>query len=271
MELKSTTWSIDDAGVGLLTLDRPHRLNAWTDRMGDEYRWLLEEADRDPAVRVVVVTGAGRGFCAGADLKALDLLSDAGGYTGLASDRAVVAAVPKPHAALTPVAMAKPVIAAVNGPAAGVGFVVMCFADLRFAAADAKLTTSFARLGLPAEHGISWILPRLVGHARALDLLLSARVILGDEAEALGVVNRALPRDEVLPTTLTYARAMAQDCSPRSLAAIKAQVSADHDRRLDVSTAEALGLMATMTGEADFAEGVAAQAEKRQPRFPGLP
>src|SRR3954452_16378849 len=163
--------------------------------------------------------------------------------------------------------MTKPVIAAVNGPAAGVGFALMCFCDIRFAAAGAKLTTSFARLGLPAEHGVSWILSRLIGAGRAADLLFSARVVLAEEAEALGLVNRVLPAGELLPFTLEYARAMARDCSPSSLLALKRQLYADLFGDLDRSARDSMARMLRMMREPDFAEGVAALKDKRPPRF----
>ena len=201
MDLKVVSYAVAD-GVATVTLNRPHRLNAWTGRMHEEYRWALARAEDDPEVRAIVVTGAGRGFCAGADATALDGHVAAGAY-----DSGVRAPLAEPgygvrpefdHAFAFHFGMATPVIAAVNGPAAGVGLVLACFADLRFAALDAKLTTSSGRLGLPAEYGLSWVLPRLVGVGHATDLLLSSRVVLGEEAERMGLVNRAVPGDELL-------------------------------------------------------------------------
>src|SRR3954447_10901770 len=200
-DLRVVRYEVDGA-VGVLTLNRPQRLNAWTTRMEYEYRWALAQADADPDVRAVVVTGAGRGFCAGADFGALDRIVEAGQYIEAPppSEEAGEVIAPRAgvppafeHVLTFPLGMRKPVIAAVNGPAAGVGFALMCFADLRFAAAGAKLTTSFSRLGLPAEHGLSWVLPRLIGPTRAADLLLSSRVFLAEEAEAMGLVNRVEP------------------------------------------------------------------------------
>ena len=144
----------------------------------------------------------------------------------------------------------------------------MC--DLRFAAEDAKLTTAFARRGLVAEHGISWILPRLVGPARALDLLLSGRVVLGEEAQTLGLVNRALPARALLEETLDYARELAVNCSPASMATMKRQVYADLERTLPEALAEADRLMLESFTAPDFVEGVASFLERRDPRFAAL-
>ena len=273
-DLKVLRYELDADGVALITLDRPERLNAWTARMAEEYRWALTEADRDPRARVAVVTGAGRGFCAGADFQALDGLvatpeydepdgppAEGGGHGNSAFG----------HAHTFPLGLGLPVIAAVNGPAAGVGFVLMCFCDLRFAAAGAKLTTSFARLGLPAEHGVSWLLPRLIGPARAADVLLSSRVVLAEEAGELGLVNRVLPPDELLPFTLDYARRMATELSPSALRVIKAQLWDDLLGGLDAAARRSVDLMVRMVREPDFAEGVAAFQQRRAPRFENVP
>lgn len=271
MDLRAIRYEVAD-GVATITLDRPDRLNAWTARMEAEYRWALTEADRDGDVRVAVVTGAGRGFCAGADFRALDTIADRGSY----SDRDAPPATPTvrantpaayEHAHTFPFGMGKPLLAAVNGPAAGVGFVLMCFADIRFAAAGAKLTTSFARLGLPAEHAVSWVLPRLIGPARAADLLFSSRVVLAEEAAEMGLVNQVLPAGDVLPHTLDYARRMAAEMSPSSLRVIKRQLWDDLDGSLDGAATRSEELIERMVTEPDFAEGVRAFQEKRPPRF----
>lgn len=280
MDLRATTYSIAD-GVGLVTLNRPDRLNAWTVRMEAEYRFVLEEADRDPAVRVIVVTGAGRGFCAGADYRALDQLAGGAEYgavpgrddtvtddAGTPDLRPPTAVRPDfAHIHTWPLGLSKPVIAAVNGPAAGVGFVVMCFADIRFAAAGAKLTTSFARLGLPAEHGVSWILPRLIGAGRAADLLFSSRIVLAEEAAEMGLVSRVVAPDRLLSETLDYARRMAEECSPSSLRALKRQLWADVLGDLATAAHASVDDMLLMIREPDFAEGVAAFQARRPPRF----
>jgi len=247
--------TIDD-GVAVLTLNRPERLNAWTGEMEEAWFDLLEDCGAREDVRVIVVTGAGRGFCAGADMDDLQAMGAAGG----ASERER-----RPQA--LPRTIPKPIIAAINGPCAGIGLVQALMCDVRFAAEGAKLTTAFARRGLVAEHGISWILPRLVGPARALDLLLSGRVVLGEEAAALGLVNRALPGDVVLDEALAYARELAANCSPASMAAMKRQVYADLERGADEAVAEADRLMLESLRSPDFREGVQSFLERRAPRF----
>jgi enoyl-CoA hydratase/carnithine racemase len=236
--------------------------------MEHEYAWALTQADDDPNVRVVVITGAGRGFCAGADVKALDRIVEAGDYDDAGPpppDEAPPLATGEAH--LLPARMRKPVIAAVNGPAAGVGFVVMCSADVRFAAAGAKLTTSFGRLGLPAEHGVSWVLVRLLGPGRAADLLFSSRVVLAEEAAAMGLVNAVLPADDLLPYTMEYARRLATEISPSSLAVIKRQIYDDLQRDQRSALEWSVAEMKRMVKEPDFEEGTAALGERRPPTF----
>jgi enoyl-CoA hydratase/carnithine racemase len=253
--------TIED-GVALLTLNRPDRLNAWTGEMERAYFDLLEECAASDQVRVVVVTGAGRGFCAGADMQELQAIGDNG------LEAAAEAHDSRPQT--FPLSIPKPIIAAINGPCAGIGLVQALMCDIRFAAEGAKLTTAFSRRGLVAEHGISWILPRLVGPATALDLLLSGRVVLGDEAAQLGLVNRALPADQVLPETMAYALDLAANCSPASMAAMKRQVYADLDTGLPGALAEADRLMVASLTAPDFVEGVASFVERRGPQFAPL-
>ena len=202
-----------EQGVAVITLNRPERLNAWTAEMEQLYFGMLEECAAREDVRAIVVTGAGRGFCAGADMQELQQLGEAD-----ASPADVAEARQERRPQTLPLTIPKPILAAINGPCAGIGLVQALMCDLRFAAAEAKLTTAFSRRGLVAEHGISWILPRLLGPARALDLLLSGRVLLGAEAQAMGLVNRALPREAVLDETIAYARELALRCSPVSIA-----------------------------------------------------
>ena len=252
-----------DEGVALLTLNRPDRLNAWTAELQRAYFDLLEDAAARDDVRAIVVTGAGRGFCAGADMESLQEIG-AGGL-----EDAAAAADERPQA--FPLGIPKPIVAAINGPCAGIGLVQALMCDVRFAAADAKLTTAFARRGLVAEHGISWILPRLVGPAHALDLLLSGRVVLGEEAERIGLVNRALPGERLLEEALAYAREMAANSAPSSMAAMKRQVYEDLDRGLEEAVERANALMVESLQTPDFVEGVSSFVERRPPRFAPLP
>ena len=269
-DLKVTRYDVHDA-IATITLDRPDRLNAWTGRMHAEYRALLARAADDADVRVIVVTGAGRGFCAGADSRALEGHVERGGYdAGLGEDVAMPGYGVRPEFDADfayQFGIPKPIIAAINGAAAGVGLVLACYCDLRFAARGAKLTTSHGKLGLPAEYGLSWLLPRLVGVTRAADILLSSRVVLAEEAEQLGLVNRTLDPDELLPFTYEYARQLATVVAPSSLAATKLQLYRDLHGDVATSVGDASARMAEMMQGPDFAEGVAALTEKRPPRF----
>lgn len=240
--------------VATITLNRPERLNALTGPMRARYVQLLAAADADPEVGVLVVTGAGRGFCAGADLDTLTVLHG-DELRGLGSHPGEAA----PDAALS---LTKPLIAAINGPCAGVGLAHALMADLRFVAADAKITTSFARLGLPAESGMSWLLPRLVGTARALDLLYSARVITGEEAYRIGLAQWVFPADRVLAEAIDYARQVAQN-SAHSLAEMRRQVYADWERTWDETFAEQAELVARAVERPEF---VGALKASRPPR-----
>jgi enoyl-CoA hydratase/carnithine racemase len=270
MDLKVTRYEIDDR-VATLTLHRPDRLNSWTGRMHTEYRWILDQADRDPEVRVIVVTGAGRGFCAGADTTALEGHAERGGY-----DPGTPPDIANPGYGVRPefdadfafqFGLTKPVIAAINGPAAGVGLVMACYADLRFAARGAKLTTAHGKLNLPAEYGLSWLLPRLIGLTRANELLLSSRIFTTDEALELGLLNALLEPAELLPHTYDYARRLADTVSPGSLRETKRQIYSDLHRDVGSSVREADALLRRMMTETDYEEGVAAFQERRPPRW----
>jgi enoyl-CoA hydratase/carnithine racemase len=249
-----------ESGVAVLTLNRPDRLNAWTPELGSTYFDLLEACAADSQVRAIVVTGAGRGFCAGADMQDLQALGsgDIDGAERRQDER------PQTF----PTAIPKPIVAAVNGPVAGIGLVLALMCDVRFIADDAKVTTAFARRGLVAEYGMAWILPRLVGPAAAMDLLFSGRVILGTEAAELGLANRALPADQVVDEAIAYARELATFSSPASMAAMKKQVYADLEHGLSAAADEANELMLESFQRPDFVEGVQSFVEKREPNFP---
>jgi enoyl-CoA hydratase/carnithine racemase len=270
VDLKAVRYDVDDR-VACITLNRPDRLNAWTGRMHTEYRWALEQAQADDSVRVVVVTGAGRGFCSGADSQALEGHAERGGYDpGTPSDLATPGYGVHPgldHDFAFHLGLRTPVIAAINGPVAGVGLVLACYCDLRIAAAGTKLTTAHGRLNLPPEYGLSWILPRIVGLGHANDLLLSSRVVRAEEALAMGLVNRVLPAEDVLPAALTQAHELAYGVASRSLQETKRAIALDLFRDLGASIEEASRLLDEMMGEPDFAEGARALSEKRPPRF----
>jgi enoyl-CoA hydratase/carnithine racemase len=270
VDLNTIRYEVEDR-VATITLARPDRMNAWTGRMHTEYRWAIARAEDDPDVRVVVVTGEGRGFCVGADTRALSGHVDRGGYDPGTDDD-----IARPGFGVSPeydhdfafhLGLTTPVIAAINGPAAGVGLVLACYCDLRFAATGVKLTTAHGRLNLPAEYGLSWLLPRLIGLGRANDLLLSSRIFLAEEAETMGLVNAVVEPAELLPHTYAYARMLATTVSSGSLAATKRQIALDLHRGLGDSVEESAVRLDAMMGEPDFAEGVAALAEKRPPRF----
>lgn len=275
MELKSTEYLVTDDGIATLFLNRPHRMNAWTGRMHAEYRYLLAEADKDPQVGVIVVTGRGRGFCVGGDQEALGGHASRGGY-----DSGTHADIARPgygrhsefdaafayHFGLT-----KPVIAAINGPAAGVGLALASFADIRFAVPGIKFTTAHGKLNLPAEYGLSWMLPRIMGLGRANDLLLTSRTFLSDEALTFGFINQIVEPEKLLDETYAYARALISTVSPNALRQTRWQIYRDQHRDAAASVIDSERLIKEMMKEDEFREGVAALIEKRPPKWPSLP
>lgn len=275
MELKATRYEVDGR-VARLTLARPHRGNAWTGRMHAEYRWAMTEAEADPDVRVVVVTGAedpeGRtAFCVGADAKALEGHVDRGGYDdGLRGEEPPMPAVGDAFAAdfAFQLGMRTPVVAVVNGAAAGVGLAVACFADVRFGLAGAKLTTAAPKLGLPAEYGLSWLLPRLVGAGRAADWLLSGRVFRTEEAAEAGLLSAVLPAGELAERAEAYVDDLAHHVSPASVATTKAQLWTELlGGDPATSVRRSMALLREMATGPEFAEGTRALAERRPPEF----
>ena len=263
-------------GVTTITLNRPDRLNAWTPGMANEIREAVESAGNDPDQRVIVITGAGRGFCAGADMNALHSISDGDG--GRSQPREVhFRDRPGPEIGAEYTGLfaylydcPKPVIAAINGPCAGIGLIMTLYCDLRYVAEDAKLTTSFAQRGLIAEHGLSWLLPRLVGEANALDLLLTARKFTGAEAARLGLVNAALPQEGFIDHVMGFAHHLATQVSPRSVAVMKRQIRRAYHQTFADALATADAEMEKSFGTFDFKEGVASFVERRAPAFKPL-
>jgi len=258
--------------VAIITMNRPDRLNAFTNRMLAELRHAFAAAEDDPAVVGIVLTGAGRGFCAGMDMGALDNMA-AG--SGAREDLSAFAADPGDPAMGEQFGVAfsyllsvrKPIIAAVNGACAGLGFVFALLADLRFVEKQAKFTTAFAQRGLIAEHGASWILPRLIGSGKALDLLWSARKFDGVEADRLGLAERLCETGESLPTAIDYIRELAATVSPTSLRVMKAQVYRHLNMPLGDSLRESNTWMDESLKRDDFREGVRSFLERRPPTF----
>jgi enoyl-CoA hydratase/carnithine racemase len=268
LDLKTTRYGVED-GLATITLARPKRRNAWTGRMHTEYRWLLEQADADPAVRVIIVTGdpEGQAFCAGADLGALEGHADKGRY-----DSGVTEDIAKPGYGVDAsfdasfayhFGLGKPVIAAINGAAAGVGLVLAAFADLRFAVQGAKFTTAHGRFNFPAEFGLSWVLPRIVGLTHANDLLLSSRMFTAEEALAMGFLNKVLASDALMPHVRAYAATLAASVAPGSARATKHQVYRDLHRDAASAVRDAEALLEAMIRDPDYAEGVKAWMQKR--------
>jgi enoyl-CoA hydratase/carnithine racemase len=261
-----------DAGVATITLNRPDRLNAWCASLDAGVRAAMRAATDDAAVRVIVLTGAGRGFCAGADMNVLQGIQDGGG-----SARPAPAETPWDPSARDDFrkqyswfpAVPKPIIGAINGPCAGLGMVVALYTDIRFASDAAVFSTAFSRRGLIAEHGISWLLPRLVGMANAADLLFSARRVEAAEAKALGLVSRVIPHADFMAEVQAYARMLASEVSPRSLAAMKREIwNAQFSSLGDAIEAANIDMVASFASD-DFKEGVAHYLEKRPPAFTG--
>lgn len=256
-----------DGPLAVITLNRPDRLNAWTQAMEDEMHAAMLQAEADEAVRAIIVTGAGRGFCAGADM---GLLSGAAESQGTREPRAAEAVSDDnfDQKFSYMLKLKTPVIAAINGPVAGIGLCMVLFTDLRFMAEGAKLTTAFARRGLIAEHGSSWMLPRLIGNMNALELLFSGRLVGTAEAERLGLV-RSLPADGFLDAVKTYARDLVTTSSPRSIGVMKGQVYRAMFQNLSTAWDEANRLMVESFESEDFREGVSHFVEKRAPAFTG--
>lgn len=272
MQLKVTELERTD-GIGLITLCRPERMNAWTGRMHTEYRHCLATLDADPAVGAIVVTGRGRGFCVGGDAEALEGHARRGGYDPGTPDTLAT-----PGYGVDPdfdasfayhFGLSKPILAAMNGPAAGVGLALACFADLRFAASGARFSTAHGKLNLPAEYGLSWLLPRMVGLTRANELLLSSRAFTAEEALAMGLVNEVHPPEEVLGATIDYARRLLDTVAPNALRQTRWQIYRDQHRDIARSVSDSEALIDSMMREPDFAEGVRAFVEKRPPRWQG--
>jgi enoyl-CoA hydratase/carnithine racemase len=279
-------------GIATITLNRPDRLNAWTRVMAKEVMHAAHRAEDDDGVRVIVLTGAGRGFCAGADMAELEgasheaIASLKSGAAMSAERRVSLLMEQITEAEYNPenrerirddfrkrysylMGIKKPVIAAVNGPTAGLGLIVALYCDIRFASDKAKFSTAFSKRGLIAEHGISWILPKIVGLSNALDMLYSSRIVDAQDAFRIGLVNKVIPSESFMDSVMAYAKDLAGFVSPRSTGVIKKQVYNSMFQSLaEASEAADEELLQSLTSE-DFKEGVAHFLEKRPPNFTG--
>lgn len=272
----SVLYSVKD-GVASITLNRPDKLNALTPQMLANVFACVQKGAADQDVRVMVLSGEGRAFCAGLDLQvigkgtsssALDAMPDGpdpqwGDDVGPALDRFYA------HGWGDFVTARKPIIATINGPVFGWGFILALHCDLRFAARSALFNATFARLGIPGEKNASWLLTRLIGPAKAADLLYSARRFDGAEAEALGVVNASFDDEEFMANVTEYARGIALNSAPRSLASIKAQIWAATDQSYGEAFADSDAEQDLATQTEDFQEGYISYVEKRAPAFKG--
>lgn len=275
MAYEEILYDVSD-GIATVTLNRPEKLNAWTMRMGAEVRHAFFQAERDAAARVIVVTGAGKGYCAGADMDMLQAAQGSGDAAALTTsdpsltvrmDTSLPAAFRGEYS--YPLGLQKPVIAAVNGVAAGLGLSYMLYYDMRIASDRARLGTIFSRRGLVAEHGSAFLLPRLVGMANACDILFSGRLVNAEEALHMGLVNRVVPHDNLMSTVREIATEMATLCSPRSIRLMKRQLYTDLFNDLGTSMEIAdREMIASFTTE-DFREGVASFLQRRKPQFTG--
>ena len=265
--------------IATITLNRPDKLNAWTGTMEQEVRAALIEASGDDGVGTIILTGAGRGFCSGADMNNLNSIQEGAASGGQTSDsvRAVDNAIPGGLSLSNDYSLRytyfptvpKPIIAAINGPVAGLGLIMALYCDVRFASDAAVFSTAFARRGLIAEHGISWMLPTLIGPANALDITLSGRKFNAAEAKEMGLVSKVYPMESFMDDVRAYAVEMATLASPRSIRVMKRQLYQAMLNSLEHSVLLANSEMPASFESEDFKEGVAHFVERRAPNFTG--
>lgn len=277
MDLKVTDYSVDGNGVAVVRLNRPGRGNSWSARMNAEYRWVMLQMDEDPNVRVILVTGAGKQFCVGADFKALNHYADTN-EDYVSSLQAEEMAMPgygvRPeydHDIIWQWGLKKPVICAINGSCAGMGVAIAGFSDFRYAVAGCKITTAAAKVALPAEYGMSWLLPKIIGLTQATDWLITSRIVLAEEAQRVGFLNDVFAPEEFHARVAEIARTMSLALSPMAAAITKRQIYADlMSDDAGAAVEESKRLIGVLMKTPDFKEGSRALQERRPPRFEAL-
>ncbi len=271
MPYEQITYEVSNK-VATVTLNRPDKLNAWTQKMEQEVTEAIRAASSDDQVRVIILTGAGKGFCAGADMSLLSAISQESSPSAeflfdIKVEGDIRADFQKKHAWLLTVP--KPIIAAINGPAVGLGFIVPLYCDFRFASEKARFSVIFSKRGLVAEYGLAWMLPRLVGVGNAIELMYTSKLFDAQEALRIGLVSRVLPEDNFLGAVQEFARELASTVSPRSLRVMKRQIYTGLLQNLGEAFDLAIEEMKGSFGTEDFKEGVAHFLEKRPSAFTG--
>ena len=258
--------------VATVTMNRPEKMNAWTPKMGAEMRTAMMDAESDPMIGAIIVTGAGRAYCAGADM---------GGLSNIAqgNESARTAEVEDEWLSQQrldyrnryswPLALSTPVIGAINGACVGLGFTTCLYQDIRIASENARMGLIFTQRGLAIEHGSSWMLPRIIGLARATELAITGRLVDANEALEIGLVNRVVPQDNLMATAREIASGIATKCSPLGVAQAKKMIYQHLFTDLATAVRDDDTSMEMMTRSEDFKEGVKAFVEKRAPRFTG--
>jgi enoyl-CoA hydratase/carnithine racemase len=260
--------------IASVTLNRPEKMNAWTPKMGAEMKTAMLDADRDPAIGAIIVTGAGRAYCAGADMSGLSNIAagraGARGEAPAAADDGLAGARADYRTVYSwPLALNKPVIGAINGACVGLGFTTCLYQDIRIASDNARMGFIFVQRGLAIEHGSSWMLPRIIGIARAVELAVTGRLVDAEEALRIGLVHRVVPAAELMEAARATASQIAEKCSPLGVAQAKKMLYQHLFTDLATGIREDDESMEMMTKSEDFKEGVKAFIEKRAPRFTG--
>jgi enoyl-CoA hydratase/carnithine racemase len=259
--------------IATVTMNRPEKMNAWTPTMGAELRTAMMDAERDPGIGAIIVTGAGRAYCAGADMGSLSNIAQgrasAGGGATAADESIGQQRADYRTSYSWPLGLSKPVIGAINGACVGLGFTTCLYQDIRIASDKARMGLIFVQRGLAIEHGSSWMLPRIIGVAKAVELAVTGRLVDADEALSMGLVNRVVPHDQLMDAAREVAGHIATKCSPLGVAHAKKMIYQHLFTDLATGVREDDESMQEMTRSDDFKEGVRAFMEKRAPKFTG--